>query len=124
MRSLLLFVFILGCGGSKPSPTPPASSAEAPPADAAPTSSSASDIDAVAVKLGAMADQACACADVACAERVQADMVAWSEAMDTAPELRDAKPSEAQMEVMSQHMKRYADCFTKAMSAGAEAPAP
>lgn len=121
MRPLLFSMFILACGGTKPSPSP--ASAEAPPAEAAP-SSLTSDIDAVVVKMGTMADQACACTDAACAERVQASMVAWSEEMETSPALRDATPSEAQTQVMSGHATRYADCFTKAMSAGGEAPAP
>ena len=66
-----------------------------------------------------MAKNMCECKDKACADKVQADMTKWSEEMAKKGGDKDAKPDEATMKKMSEASSKYADCMTKAMSAGA-----
>ena len=70
-------------------------------------------------KMEEMAKNMCECKDKACADKVQADMTKWSEEMAKKGGDKDAKPDEATMKKMSEASSKYADCMTKAMSAGA-----
>ncbi len=58
-----------------------------------------------------LADSMCACADKACADRVQAEMVAWSSAMQAKAE-QNGQPTEAQMAAMQASGTRLGRCFS------------
>jgi hypothetical protein len=68
-------------------------------------------------KMKEFKDQMCKCADKACADKVQADMGKWSEAMAKTAE-KDQKPDEATMKEMTAVGDEYSKCMAKAMGAG------
>lgn len=78
--------------------------------------SAGGDIDAAIKKMDVFADDMCRCRDKACAEKVTAAMVEYSELMQKKYEGK-AQPREndAQKTRLESSMKRLTECTTKAM---------
>jgi hypothetical protein len=70
-------------------------------------------------KMSEFSDSMCKCTDKACADKVQADMTKWSTDMAAKGGKKEEKPDEATMKKMTEVGQKYAECMTKAMSAGA-----
>jgi hypothetical protein len=75
------------------------------------------DLDAAIDQLKQFRDQACACKDAACAQRVTDAMGKWSTTMATS--MDTAKPSDEQMKEAGDISSAMTECLTKAMT-----PAP
>jgi hypothetical protein len=69
-------------------------------------------------KMEMFKDQMCKCQDAACASRVQQDMTAWAASMKNLD--KTAKPSEEDTKRVTEIMKQFVECATKA--AGADMP--
>lgn len=119
-RALALVVALASCyrGGATPE-APPSNHVEAPPPVRTPPPPPApTEIEAAIEAMGSFAEAMCACPDRACADDVQQGMTAWAEEMAKRDRGgADLKPDEAEMQQMSAHAMRYAECLTKAMSA-------
>jgi len=113
---LVLILALAACGGTQ-SP-PPTVQNEAPPEPAAPPAPPPkTKIEEAMEKMGSLADSMCTCKDKPCAEKVQAEMTAWSTKMAEEGGDRETKPTEADMKQMTELGMRYAECMTTAMTA-------
>jgi hypothetical protein len=77
--------------------------------DASPGESNA-DSKAALVGLRVIEERACACADAACAERIQGEFETWAKASST------VKGSQAEADEAGEIAERISDCMVKAMS--------
>lgn len=118
MRSLL-FVFVAACGGggSKPAPVsnqPPPVEKPAPVAEYKRCEEQTAKC-AVAT-MEHFSAQMCACADKACADKVNEEMTIWGTEMTKAARAaRDEKPDPELAKKSADIMTKYVECMTKLM---------
>lgn len=128
MLRTTLFLFLVACGGNKPAPAsvanpPPAPAAEArtaPAASEAAATPSAADIAAAITQLGEFRDQMCACADKACAEKIEQTLSEWGQAM-AAKFSEQPDLSDEQEQAFMVAATEFSTCAHKLYEAAAEA---
>jgi hypothetical protein len=102
-------LMMIACGGKS---TPPQSTATEPAAavePAAPAEPAASDrSEELVAKIGEFKDQVCACADSACLEKAQKDMMEW--ALANMEEIKGLTPTKAQDEQANKYSAEMDAC--------------
>ncbi len=126
MLRIALLSLLVACGGGKSAPatvasTPPPAAETTPPAPGpAPEPDPASpSVEEVLAKFQGFQTEMCACADKACADKVNAAMSDWGKSMSDS---KQPKLTDAQEQAFMKAAQAYGDCYTKAMGATTGAP--
>lgn len=114
MKLVLACAVLAGCWrGDAP---PPAEPAPPPaPVKVAPVPRPRTQTELALEAMRGFREQMCACADKACADGVQEDLVQWSMEMAKAADARSGSYTDEQMRVMQELGSGYAECMMAAM---------